>query len=94
MILINTKTGGVISSSSVAMGEFWVEKGKEITEEKNEEVTETKSDQTKNQTKNQTENQDDKSTITKKDIMQELDALKIEYDSKMTKDELLKLLQG
>jgi flagellar basal body P-ring protein FlgI len=90
MILINTKTGGVISSSSVAMGEFWVEKGKEITEEKNEEVTETKSDQTKNQT----ENQDDKSTITKKDIMQELDALKIEYDSKMTKDELLKLLQG
>ncbi len=86
MILINTKTGGVISSSSVAMGEFWVEKGKEITEEKNEEVTETKSDQT--------ENQDDKSTITKKDIMQELDALKIEYDSKMTKDELLKLLQG
>jgi len=90
MILINTKTGGVISSSSVAMGESWVEKGKEITEEKNEEVTETKSDQTKNQT----ENQDDKSTITKKDIMQELDALKIEYDSKMTKDELLKLLQG
>ena len=90
MILINTKTGGVLSSSSVAMGEFWVEKGKEITEEKNEEVTETKSDQTKNQT----ENQDDKSTITKKDILQELDALKIEYDSKMTKDELLKLLQG
>lgn len=86
MILINTKTGGVLSSSSVAMGEFWVEKGKEITEEKNEEVIETKSDQTKNQ--------DDKSTITKKDIMQELDALKIEYDSKMTKDELLKLLQG
>ncbi|WP_254280872.1 hypothetical protein [Finegoldia magna] len=68
------------------MGEFWVEKGKEITEEQNEEVIETKSDQTKNQ--------DDKSTITKKDIMQELDALKIEYDSKMTKDELLKLLQG
>lgn len=90
MILINTKTGGVLSSSSVAMGEFWVEKGKEITEEKNEEVIETKSDQTENQT----ENQDDKSTITKKDIMQELDALKIEYDSKMTKDELLKLLQG
>lgn len=90
MILINTKTGGVISSSSVAMGEFWVEKGKEITEEKNEEVIERKSDQTENQT----ENQDDKSTITKKDIMQELDALKIEYDSKMTKDELLKLLQG
>lgn len=86
MILINTKTGGVLSSSSVAMGEFWVEKGKEITEEKNEEVIETKSDQT--------ENQDDKSTITKKDIMQELDALKIEYDSKKTKDELLKLLQG
>lgn len=86
MILINTKTGGVISSSSIAMGGFWVEKGKEITEEKNEEVIETKSDQT--------ENQDDKSAITKKDIMQELDALKIEYDSKMTKDELLKLLQG
>lgn len=86
MILINTKTGGVLSSSSVAMGEFWVEKGKEITEEQNEEMIETKSDQT--------ENQDDKSTITKKDIMQELDALKIEYDSKMTKDELLKLLQG
>ena len=86
MILINTKTGGVLSSSSVALGEFWVEKGEEITEEKNEEMIETKSDQT--------ENQDDKSTITKKDIMQELDALKIEYDSKMTKDELLKLLQG
>lgn len=86
MILINTKTGGVLSSSSVAMGEFWVEKGKEVTKEKNEEVIETKSDQT--------ENKDDKSTITKKDIMQELDALKIEYDSKMTKDELLKLLQG
>lgn len=86
MILINTKTGGVLSSSSVAMGEFWVEKGKEVTEEKNEEVIEKKSDQT--------ENKDDKSTITKKDIMQELDALKIEYDSKMTKDELLKLLQG
>ena len=90
MILINTKTGGVLSSSSVAMGEFWVEKGKEITEEKNEEVIETKSDQTENQIDNQT----DKSAITKKDIMQELDALKIEYDSKMTKDELLKLLQG
>jgi hypothetical protein len=86
MILINTKTGGVISSSSVAMGGFWVEKGKEINEEKNEEVIETKSDQT--------ENQDDKAAITKKEIMQELDALKIEYDSKMTKDELLKLLQG
>ena len=90
MILINTKTGGVLSSSSVAMGEFWVEKGKEITEDKNEGVIETKSDQTENQT----DNQDDKSAITKKDIMQELDALKIEYDSKMTKDELLKLLQG
>lgn len=86
MILINTKTGGVISSSSVAMGEFWVEKGKEITEEKNEEVIEKKSDTV--------EEQDGKSTITKKEIMQELDALKIEYDSKMTKDELLKLLQG
>lgn len=86
MILINTKTGGVLSSSSVAMGEFWVEKGKEITEEKNEEVIEKKSDTV--------EEQDGKSTITKKEIMQELDALKIEYDSKMTKDELLKLLQG
>lgn len=86
MILINTKTGGVLSSSSVAMGEFWVEKGKEITEEKNEDVTEKKSDTV--------EEQDGKSTITKKEIMQELDALKIEYDSKMTKDELLKLLQG
>lgn len=86
MILINTKTGGVLSSSSVAMGEFWVEKGKEITEEKNEDVTEKKSDTV--------EKQDGKSTITKKEIMQELDALKIEYDSKMTKDELLKLLQG
>lgn len=86
MILINIKTGGVLSSSSVAMGEFWVEKGKEITEEKNEDVTEKKSDTV--------EEQDGKSTITKKEIMQELDALKIEYDSKMTKDELLKLLQG
>lgn len=86
MILINTKTGGVLSSSSVAMGGFWVEKGKEITEEKNEDVTEKKSDTVKEQ--------DGKSTITKKEIMQELDALKIEYDSKMTKDELLKLLQG
>lgn len=82
---INTKTGARISSPDVLYGENWQVVGEEVEEVEN----------TKEKTKKE-KVQEEKSSdeITKKDIMDQLDALGIEYNPKARKDELYKLMMG
>ncbi len=82
---VNIKTGARISSPDVLYGENWEVVGKEV-KEKVENVSNTKKEK----------DQEEKSTdeITKREIMEELDALGIEYNPKARKDELYKLMMG
>jgi len=88
----NIKTGATIRSSSKIRGKNWVEitdevevkeetvKGQEVLEEVEEESLKGK------------EEVDDIDGVTKKEIMQELDALGIEYNPRATKKELYDLM--
>lgn len=81
---INTKTGARISSPDILYGENWKKVGEEVKEEVEKVEKEIK------------EEKEEKSSdeITKNDIMAQLDALGIEYNSKAKKDELYKLMMG
>lgn len=95
MIYINAKTRVVIDSPTPISGGDWVLKDEEI--KKEIKVEETKEEIKEEKIKEEDvkkEVEDDMSEVTKTEIMQELDALKIEYNSRMTKKELLELLQG
>ena len=88
----NTKTGATIRSSSKIRGKNWVEitdevevkeetvKGQEVLEEVEEESLKGK------------EEVDDIDGVTKKEIMQELDAMGIKYNPRATKKELYDLM--
>lgn len=91
MIYINAKTRVVIDSPTPISGGDWILKDEEV--KKEIKVEETK-EAIKEKEEVKKEVEDDMSEVTKAEIMQELDALKIEYNSKMTKKELLELLQG
>ena len=80
----NTKTGAIFNSPCIIQGGDWVLYTEEVETEETEEVIveEVEVDETEVD-----------SGILKKDIMQELDALGIEYDKKATRDELFKLMK-
>lgn len=89
MRYINTKTRAIIDSPFAISGGDWIEYSPAILEA--EETTD----------KVETDNGIDReriieaqSDITKKEIMAELDALGIEYDSKAKKEDLYKLMMG
>lgn len=81
MIYINKKTGAMIDSPSVISGGNWEEYKDEV-------VVDSKPDNVDVEDSVP----DDVDELTKKDIMQELDAFGIEYNPKMTKDELYNLM--
>lgn len=81
MIYINKKTRAMIDSPSVISGGNWEEYKDEV-------VVDSKPDNVDVEDSVP----DDVDELTKKDIMQELDAFGIEYNPEMTKDELYNLM--
>jgi hypothetical protein len=88
----NTKTGAIIDSSCKISGGDWIEYvrteiGKEVADEVSDE----------NEVEEQIEEQIEESAIdgvTKKQIMQELDAMGIKYDPKARKEVLYNIMLG
>lgn len=94
----NTKTGAIIYSPCVISGGDWEvvmhnQKGEEI--DGNEEVPSTE-EEAKEEKEEKEEDQDESTIegVTKKQIMQELDAMGIKYDPKARKEELYNLMNG
>ena len=85
----NTKTGAIINSPCTIQGGDWIL----YTEET--EVEEIQAEETEEVIDEEIEVEETEvdSGILKKDIIQELDALGIEYDKKATRDELFKLMK-
>lgn len=102
----NTKTGAVISSSCKVSGGDWVLCDKEPLKEENrieevesvkkEEVSakESVKEQKKVKEAKKDESNESSDGVTKKQIMQELDAMGIKYDKNDRKDVLYKLMIG
>lgn len=84
----NTKTGATIRSSSRIRGKNWIEVTDEVEAEVKEEVKEV----VEKKTIQEKEQIDDIDGVTKKEIMQELDAMGIEYNPRATKKELYELM--
>lgn len=89
----NTRTGVVISTPCVVSGGNW----KLIDEEQEQvndaqEIEETTTDNEPEQEYAAKVSSDDLADVTKKDIMQELDAMKIKYDPRAKKQELYDLM--
>lgn len=92
----NTKTGATIRSSSRIRGKNWIEVTDEVEAEVKEKVKEEVKEEVKEVVEKKTiqekEQIDDIDGVTKKEIMQELDAMGIEYNSRATKKELYNLM--
>lgn len=89
MRYINTKTRAIIDSPFAISGGDWVEYSPTIlNSEEIPEKVEIDND------KNEEKIIETPTDITKKEIMAELDALGIEYDSKAKKEDLYKLMMG
>lgn len=86
----NTKTGVVIDSPCFISGGDWVEVKKETQQEQTEKPEKT------NETEIEPEEEtiEDLDGITKKEIMQELDAMGVKYDTKARKEVLYNLMLG
>lgn len=84
MKYINKKTGAILDSPSKIYGGDWVEYTKK-------ETLEEKSYKEKQVAPEKVEKESD---LTKADIMNELDALGIEYDKNAKKEDLFKLMMG
>lgn len=84
MKYINKRTGAIIDSPSECYGGQWIEYDKkdEVQEAPKEKV-EVKEDVKK-----------DTSELTKEEIINELEALGIDYDKKANKEDLIKLMMG
>lgn len=91
----NTRTGVVIVTPCVVSGGNWKPIDEE-TEQVNEsqKIEETTPVNEPEQEDAASAASDDLADITKKDIMQELDALKIKYDPRAKKQELYDLMTG
>ncbi|MDO5015286.1 MAG: hypothetical protein Q4E28_04975 [Clostridia bacterium] len=87
MIYVNKRTGAIIDSPTSIIGGDWVQKGSDKV------VSDVPSKDAFEETK-QVDIQDDKNDLTKEEIMNELDALGIEYNKKAKKEELFKLMMG
>jgi len=84
----NVKTGAVFSSPCVIKGGDWVD----ATDKSKEDITELETDEQKVEMEDEKETEDELSEITKKQIMRELDAFGVKYDSKANKQELYDLM--
>ena len=87
----NVKTGAIISSPCKIGGENWIEYTNEVEITKN---TETEQTETKETDGVKGKEESTINGITKKQIMQELDAMGIEYNPKDKKEELYNLMLG
>lgn len=83
MRYINTKTRAVLDSPCAIFGGDWVPYDKQIQKEEPPKVNAKSEDDAK-----------DEGGLTKDEIMNELDALGIEYDKKAKKDDLYRLMMG
>ena len=87
----NVKTGAVFSSPCIVKGGDWVN----VADAPKEPVKEVKTgEQITKMQGEESETEDELPEITKKQIMQELDAFDIEYDSKAKKKELYDLMMA
>lgn len=85
MRYINTKTRATIDSPTPIFGDNWVEYGKENVKNDENLIKEAPA---------KVENEKNDGILTKEEIMNELDALGIEYDKKAKKEDLYKLMMG
>lgn len=99
----NTKTGAIIDSPCIISGGDWVaeetaiakkEEIKEVVEVKKVEVIKEVSKEVVEVEEPEEEEKDDIDGITKKEIMQELDAFGIEYNPRAKKEVLYNLMLG
>ncbi|MEJ8751662.1 hypothetical protein WKS98_03375 [Lagierella sp. ICN-221743] len=81
MKYINTKTGAIIDSPCLISGGDWVEYGKQ--KPKKEVIEEVKKTV-----------EEPSTDLTKEEVINELDALGIEYSKKAKKEDLIKLMMG
>lgn len=84
MRYINKKTGAILDSPSIIYGGDWVDYDKKDEVQK---VPEKKVEVKKEVKK-------DSSELTKEEIINELEALGIDYDKKAKKEDLIKLMMG
>ncbi|MDU5466387.1 MAG: hypothetical protein E6084_00775 [Peptoniphilus harei] len=84
MRYFNKKTGAILDSPSECYGGQWVEY------DKKDDAQETPKDkvEVKEEVKKES------SELTKEEVMNELDALGIDYDKKAKKEDLIKLMMG
>lgn len=84
MRYFNKKTGAILDSPSKCYGGQWVEYDKkDVAQEVPKEKVEVKEEVKK-----------ESSELTKEEIMNELEALGIDYDKKAKKEDLVKLMMG
>ena len=84
MRYFNKKTGAIMDSPSKCYGGQWVEYDKkDVAQEAPTEKVKVKEEVKK-----------ESSELTKEEIMNELDALGIDYDKKAKKEDLIKLMMG
>lgn len=84
MRYFNKKTGAILDSPSKCYGGQWVEYDKkDVAQETPKEKVEAKKPVEESST-----------DLTKEEIMNELDALGIDYDKKARKEDLIKLMMG
>jgi hypothetical protein len=88
MIYKNTKTGATFSSPCFVKGGDWID----VTDAPKEDVEELETNEQDAEMQNEKGTEDDLPEITKKQIMQELDAFGVKYDSKANKQELYALM--
>lgn len=84
MKYINKKTGAILDSPSIIYGGDWIEYDKK---DDVQEVPEEKVEVKKPVEESSTD-------LTKEEIMNELEALGIDYDKKAKKEDLIKLMMG
>lgn len=84
MRYINKKTGAILDSPSKIYGGDWIDYDKK---DEVQEASEKRSEVKKEAKK-------DSSELTKEEIINELEALGIDYDKKAKKEDLIKLMMG
>ncbi|WP_427814293.1 hypothetical protein ACQKTA_04190 [Enterococcus sp. 22-H-5-01] len=89
----NIKTGAVLDSSFVVSGEHWEAVSNQ--KKKNLDSIDVNDSVKKEKKKSDIEETNESTSgVSKKEIMQELDAMGIDYDAKAKKDDLYKLMIG
>lgn len=84
----NTKTGAIIDSPCIISGGDWIELKKEI------QIEEIEAEETEEIEEIEDTSVEGLDGVTKKEIMQELEAMGIEYDPRARKETLYNLMLG